>query len=108
MSKKNHSSFVEGLIIGGAMGAIAGLLWAPRTGKETRRLIKKTAEAMPDMATDVGTSLQKNMSSVSSVARENWHDTLNRLQEALQVGLETSQLTAQRLRDPGTSFPEDS
>lgn len=34
-------NFVAGAVVGGAIGAIAALLLAPRTGEETRALIKK-------------------------------------------------------------------
>ncbi|MDD3661750.1 MAG: YtxH domain-containing protein [Candidatus Dojkabacteria bacterium] len=39
--KSNGMNFVAGAVVGGAIGAIAALLLAPRTGEETRALIKK-------------------------------------------------------------------
>ncbi|MCL2173698.1 YtxH domain-containing protein [Candidatus Saccharibacteria bacterium] len=44
MSKaKSGGKFFLGAIFGGAVGAIAGLLSAPKSGKETREDIKKKA-----------------------------------------------------------------
>ena len=41
--------FVKGLIIGGVSGALAALLFAPKSGKELRRDIKhKGSEAVKD------------------------------------------------------------
>ena len=41
MSKKKCAvGLVSGLVIGGAIGAAMGLLFAPQTGKETRRIVK--------------------------------------------------------------------
>lgn len=39
MSDQRGSRFFEGLVFGGLLGLVAGLLIAPRTGEETRRLI---------------------------------------------------------------------
>lgn len=36
--------FVKGLIIGGILGAVAGVLYAPKSGKETREDIGKKAD----------------------------------------------------------------
>ena len=38
--------FLAGFIIGGAVGALAGLLLAPKTGEETREMIAKTSSEL--------------------------------------------------------------
>lgn len=41
------TKFLAGFIIGGAVGAIAGILLAPKSGAETREMIKNsTADAL--------------------------------------------------------------
>ncbi len=40
----DHSSFFKGLLIGGALGAITALLFAPKSGKELRSDIKRKGE----------------------------------------------------------------
>lgn len=40
MSNNRSGAFLGGMIIGAAFGTIAGLLIAPRTGRETRQLLK--------------------------------------------------------------------
>ncbi len=37
---------VMGLIVGGAVGSVLGMAFAPKTGKETRKIIKKKAEEL--------------------------------------------------------------
>ncbi len=49
----SHSGFAffSGLIIGGAIGALAGLLFAPEAGDETRKkLVDKTKEISEDLS----------------------------------------------------------
>jgi len=42
--KSGGGKFFLGALIGGAVGAVAGLLTAPKSGKETRADIKKKAD----------------------------------------------------------------
>ncbi len=101
MSDKNQSGlFVAGLLIGGAIGTIVGTIIAPRSGKETRRLLKKTAQALPELAEDVSSSVQEQAHRLSTEAQRNWEDTLNRLKEAIAAGVEASQLAQQQLETP--------
>jgi gas vesicle protein len=46
--KKN--GFAAGALIGAAVGAVAALLYAPKSGKETRDDLKKKAKDMKDQA----------------------------------------------------------
>ncbi|MDJ0537715.1 MAG: YtxH domain-containing protein, partial [Microcystis sp. M53603_WE2] len=52
MADKNNGNgglFVVGVLVGSAVGAVAGLLVAPRSGKETRRILQKSARALPEL-----------------------------------------------------------
>lgn len=90
-------SFLGGVIVGTAMGTIAGLLIAPRAGKETRQLIKKSADALPELAEDLSTSVQLQADRFSESALRNWEGTLGRLKEAIAAGLEATQREHQLL-----------
>ncbi len=93
MSKNNNGiTFVWGLLIGSALGTAIGLLAAPRTGKETRRILQKTAEALPSMAEDLSTTVQLNADRLSESALSNWEQTLTRLKAAIASGVKASQL----------------
>jgi gas vesicle protein len=84
--------FVAGVLLGGMLGGLAGLLAAPRTGKDTREILKKTAQALPELAEDLTTMVQLRADQLSESSRRNWDDTLKRLQEAIAAGIEASQL----------------
>lgn len=48
--------FVAGVLVGGAVGAIAGLLLAPQTGEETRELL---SDASKDVASKTNTTVKE-------------------------------------------------
>jgi gas vesicle protein len=96
MSKNNSTGvFFSGLMIGSAIGTVVGLLIAPRTGRETRKVIKKSADALPELAEDLTTSIQLQADRLSESTLENWEDTLERLKLAIATGIETSRATTQ-------------
>lgn len=92
-SDNNNSGgvFLAGAILGGLLGTITGILIAPRSGRETRRLLKKSADALPEIAEDLSTTVQLQADRFSESARRNWQETLGRLQETIAAGVEASQ-----------------
>lgn len=98
MSKKT-GVFLAGMLIGAATGAITGLLLAPRSGRRTRQMLKKSAEALPELAEDLSANLQYQADKLSESANINaltkniaWEGTLNRLKIAIIAGIEASQM----------------
>lgn len=108
MSKKSAASFVSGLLLGSAMGTVVGLLIAPRTGRDTRQLLKKSANALPELAEDLSTSVQLQADRLSESALRNWDGTLARLREAIAAGIEASQRESVELKNPKTEVATDS
>lgn len=100
MAKKSAGSFIGGLLLGGAVGTVVGLLIAPRTGRDTRQLLKKSADALPELAEDLSTSVQLQADRLSESALRNWDSTLTRLREAIAAGLEASQREKLELKQP--------
>jgi gas vesicle protein len=47
------SRIVGGLLIGAITGAFLGILFAPRSGKETRKLIRKKVDNLKEQAVDI-------------------------------------------------------
>lgn len=92
--------FVGGLLVGAAIGTVVGLLFAPRSGRETRQFLKKSADALPELAEDLSTSVQLQADRLSGTALRNWDDTLLRLREAIAAGIEASQHQRQALEEP--------
>jgi gas vesicle protein len=97
MSGNRTGAFLGGLVIGAAAGAIAALLAAPRTGRETRQLLKKSADALPELAEDLSTTVYLQADRLSETALRNWDVTLAKLGEAIVAGVEASQKVRQDL-----------
>lgn len=95
MSGKRSGAFMIGVMLGAAAGTVATLLAAPRTGKETRRIIKKTADALPDLAEDLSTTVQMQADRLSEKALRNWDGTLIRLRDAVAAGVEATRQAQQ-------------
>ena len=102
MSNNRSGIFIGGLMLGAAIGTLAGLLVAPRTGRETRKLIKKSANAIPELAEDITTSVQIQADRLSTSTLENWDETVDRLREAIAVGIDATQREIQYLNKQNT------
>ena len=88
--QNNKTVFWSGLLLGSSIGAIVTLLLAPNSGQKNRQLLQKTASALPQMADDLATTLQSHGHHLSNSAKQNWQQTLNRLQIAIAAGVEAS------------------
>ncbi|MBD2243957.1 YtxH domain-containing protein [Nostoc sp. FACHB-892] len=98
MSNNRSGVFFGGLMLGATIGALTGLLAAPRTGRETRKILKKSASAIPELAEDLSTSVQIQADRLSASALRNWDETLDRLREAIAAGVDASQRESQVLK----------
>jgi gas vesicle protein len=98
MSNNRSGVFIGGLMLGATIGALTGLLVAPRTGRETRKILKKSANAIPELAEDLSTSVQIQADRLSASALRNWDETLDRLREAIAAGVDASQKESQILK----------
>ncbi|AFZ26888.1 gas vesicle protein [Cylindrospermum stagnale PCC 7417] len=98
MSNNRSGVFFGGLMLGATIGALTGLLIAPRTGRETRKLLKKSADALPELAEDLSTSVQIQADRLSASALRNWDETLDRLRDAIAAGVDATQRESQTLK----------
>lgn len=103
----SSGSFIGGMLLGAALGTITGLLLAPRTGKETRHLLKKSAEALPELAEDLSSSVQLQADRLSESALRNWDSTLTRLKEAIAAGVEATVKEQQNIQRQQTTTASD-
>jgi gas vesicle protein len=108
MSKKSTGAFIGGLLLGSALGTITGLLIAPRTGRDTRQLLKKSADALPELAEDLSTSVQLQADRLSESALRSWDGTLARLREAIAAGIEASGRESVELRQSSDQVDDES
>jgi len=82
--------FFGGLIVGTAIGAAVGILFAPRSGKETRQVLKRSAKDLPQLAEEVGANVQYQADRLTVQAQRTIDEALIRLQEAIATGQEAS------------------
>ncbi len=108
MSNNRSGVFIGGVLIGAAIGTLTGILMAPRTGRETRQILKKSADALPELAEDLSTSVQLQADRLSESALRNWDETLERLREAIAAGVEATQQERRVLKRESTEVPPDS
>jgi gas vesicle protein len=99
MADKNRGTFIGGIIVGAAIGTVAGILVAPRKGRDTRKILNKTVSAVPQMAEDIASSVQFQADRISVATGDRWHDTLDRLATAIAAGVVASQ-SVRKLNSP--------
>jgi len=105
--------FFGGFLLGTAVGTVLGLLLAPQSGKDTRRLLKKSAKALPgianDIASELGANVQYQADRLTSQANRTMEETMERLQEAIAVGAEASQRLRQEINAASNTqtLPDD-
>lgn len=99
MSEGNRiGTFFTGLAVGSAIGTVIGLLIAPRTGKETRKVLEKSTDALPELAEDLASTIQLQTNRLSHEAVQNWEQTLVRLQKAIAAGQEATEWEKSKMR----------
>lgn len=82
-------------------GCCCGRVARARAGRETRQILRKSADALPELAEDLSTTLQLQADRLSESALSSWESTLVRLREAVAAGVDASQMKAQQLAQRG-------
>lgn len=75
--------FLAGAAIGAIAGAVAGILFAPKSGKETREDIKKYLGEMKDKIAD-------ELAKAKDFSRENYSKVVKKVVESYQKGKKIS------------------
>lgn len=98
MSNSRSARFASGVLFGAAIGTVTGLLLAPRTGREARQLVKKSVQALPELAEDLSVSAQIQSERLAAVSARGWVRFQARWQEAIAVGIEAANQQRQVLQ----------
>ena len=98
MSNHRSGLFLGGMLVGTALGTVAGLLFAPRSGRDTRQLVKQSVETLPDLADELAASLQLQADRFSSSALSHWDETLDHLRDSIAAGRTAAQEQQQQLQ----------
>lgn len=108
MSEKS-GEFIKGLVIGGIAGVILGILYAPKSGKETREEIGwKMEELMAKAKEDYERALEKSkktyesaikqLRALESAAKEKFEHVEGEVSELAEQGKEVLQDGKSRLK----------
>jgi gas vesicle protein len=101
--------FIKGLLFGGLVGAVIGILYAPKSGKETREEIgRKTEELIAKAKEEYELALEKSkkayeatvkhLQQMESSAKEKVGEMEEKVGELAERGKETLQDTKGRLK----------
>lgn len=82
--------FWGGLVIGTAIGTAIGILFAPRSGRDTRQAIKNSTQDLPKLAEEISSNVQYQADILTEKAQRTLDEAFIRLQEAIIIGQEAS------------------
>ncbi len=71
--KDTGASFIVGLMVGAAIGAAIGFLYAPKTGKETRTLLKEKAMEAKEKAAEAAEKTKETAIKAEKKVEEKLH-----------------------------------
>ncbi len=77
------SKFLAGFIVGGALGAIAGILLAPKAGKETREILANSAKEAMSKADETVKEIQSKADNVVEEMQKKGDEIREKLQNLL-------------------------
>ncbi len=72
--------FIAGFVVGGAIGAIAGILLAPKSGKETREMLASSAQDMIKRADETANQIKSKADDAVSELQKKGEEIKNKLQ----------------------------
>ncbi len=81
-SSNSGFAFIAGLVVGGAVGALAGLLFAPQTGEETRRQLGEKTKEVADDLYDKFDDFKESMTDVVEEVKRGTAETLESVKKS--------------------------
>jgi gas vesicle protein len=80
--------WVKGFFVGGLIGATLGVLYAPRSGRETRDRICKSSEELYEKTREQVEQGQRKIEELAGRGKELYTEKKDRLKKAMEVGVE--------------------
>lgn len=77
------SRFIAGFVVGGAIGAIAGILLAPKSGEETRKLLADSAQDMARRADETAKQIQSKADDAVSDLQKKGEEIKDKIQDLI-------------------------
>lgn len=97
MAGKGSGTFLGGVLLGGAIGAIAGMWIDPRTTRRVRRTVRETVDQLPELAHQVGDTtlklsdqVRRRVINLSQDLQDDWQGTSDRMRDAAAAGWDAS------------------
>lgn len=75
--------FLSGFIVGGALGAIAGILLAPQTGEETRELLCDTSKDVIQKTDKTVKEIQDKADTIVSDLQQKGDEIMEKIQNLI-------------------------
>lgn len=85
------TKFLAGFIVGGALGAIAGVLLAPKSGKETREMLANSAKEAAAKADETVKEIQSKADNVVEEMQRKGDEIREKLQNLLDKSGKTEE-----------------
>ncbi len=97
MSNGNSGfAFFSGLVVGAAIGAIAGLLLAPEPGEETRKRLSDKTKALSDDLLDQFDDLKENVNQVLEDVKKTGNEVIEDVQKRGSKVIQDVKTTAKK------------
>lgn len=86
MSEKNSGEVILAFVLGGIIGAALGIMFAPASGKETRKKLKDIGEDLEEKIEDLGAEVKTKTKNIVHEGKEKIVATAERFEEAFEAG----------------------
>ncbi len=99
MADTNKGDFLVGLLVGSALGAALGLLYAPHSGDETRDTIKRRGIDIKDSAADVYDQVKDQTTTIASQVKDSATNLASSVKDTATNAVSNASVTFLRTKE---------
>lgn len=100
-------SFLAGVIVGGAIGAVVGILRAPQSGGETRQQLRKGAKDFRVKADEAISVVQQHGSTAIEEINDHAMSIKNEMKQAIDIAVEEGKAAAKETKNIARKATQD-
>lgn len=98
MADGRGPGFFAGFIVGGAIGAVLGLIFAPRSGEETREMLMEKTDELRGRAEELSALAKASADELLELGKTVVDDQRTKVEQAIQASKEAAdQVTTEML-----------